>query len=316
MNATASLPPQPTHPESGAWDSVRGGWTHLYGSFEALGASMELHDFQAGEEIAWDRSFHAKSIELCLNITGRGNVSHRSEEAVLDAGSAGLYAQMREPLRANRSKGQRHKFVTLEFSQPFLERSLAGAESAADPVVRQSVFGKRVRSAVGRSRLLNPAQQSFALAIAQPPVAAAVLPLWYESKALEAVATFLTAPAPELFCTRQNRLAQERAERVRQLLLARLTEPPTLEELSREVGVSPFYLSRTFSQETGMTIPQYLRRIRMERAAELLRAGGHNVTEVAFAVGYASLGHFSKSFCEVIGSCPTLYPHTLKLARS
>jgi AraC-like DNA-binding protein len=142
-----------------------------------------------------------------------------------------------------------------------------------------------------------------------------VLPLWYESKVLEGVATFLSGPSPEFFCTRQKRLDQERAERVCAILQSRVAEPPALDELSREVGVSPYYLSRTFSKEMGMTIPQYLRRIRMERAAELLRGGGHNVTEVAFAVGYASLGHFSKSFCEVIGCCPTLYPQALRLVR-
>jgi AraC-like DNA-binding protein len=98
-------------------------------------------------------------------------------------------------------------------------------------------------------------------------------------------------------------------------LRARLEDPPTLEELGQEVGVSQFYLSRTFSQEMGMTIPQFLRRIRMERAAELLRDGRHNVTEAAFAVGYSSLGHFSKSFCEVMGCCPTLYPHARHLGR-
>jgi AraC-like DNA-binding protein len=107
----------------------------------------------------------------------------------------------------------------------------------------------------------------------------------------------------------------DRVARVTAILRARLDAPPSLEELGREVGVSQFYLSRIFSEEMRMTIPQFLRRIRMERAAELLRDGRHNVTEAAFAVGYSSLGHFSKAFCEVIGCCPTLYPHARQLVR-
>jgi AraC-like DNA-binding protein len=87
-----------------------------------------------------------------------------------------------------------------------------------------------------------------------------------------------------------------------------LAEPPSLEEIGREVGCSPFHLSRTFSQETGMTIPQYLRKLRMERAAELLRSGSHNVTEAALEVGYSSLSHFSMAFCQTMGCCPGLYP--------
>jgi AraC-like DNA-binding protein len=78
--------------------------------------------------------------------------------------------------------------------------------------------------------------------------------------------------------------------------------------LGHEVGCSPFYLSRIFSREVGLTIPQYLRNLRMERAAELLRTGRYNVTEAATEVGYSSLSHFSKAFCETIGCCPVLYP--------
>ena len=79
--------------------------------------------------------------------------------------------------------------------------------------------------------------------------------------------------------------------------------PPTLEELSREVGCSPYYLSRTFSPKTGMTIPRYLRQIRMERAAELLKSRRFSVTETAREAGYHSLSHFSQAFCGTMGCC-------------
>ncbi len=56
-----------------------------------------------------------------------------------------------------------------------------------------------------------------------------------------------------------------------------------------------------FRQETGVTISSFLRRARMDRAAELLRAGDANVTEAAMTVGYSSLSHFSKVFAETFG---------------
>ena len=112
----------------------------------------------------------------------------------------------------------------------------------------------------------------------------------------------------ELFCTRQQRVAQERIEQVILLLKQNLADPPSLEELGRRVGSSPFHLSRIFSAQTGKTITQYLRQLRMERAAELLRTGEHNVTEVALEVGYNSLSHFSTAFHEAFGCCPGLYP--------
>jgi AraC-like DNA-binding protein len=152
-------------------------------------------------------------------------------------------------------------------------------------------------------------QRSAVASLSEPPVTKAAQVLWYQAKALELTAQLFFAPKnPEFFCMRQKRLARERVERVREILTRDLANPPTLEMLGQEVGCSPFYLSRIFSREVGHTIPQYLRNVRMERAAELLRTGRYNVTEAATEVGYSSLSHFSKAFCETIGCCPVLYP--------
>jgi AraC-like DNA-binding protein len=105
-------------------------------------------------------------------------------------------------------------------------------------------------------------------------------------------------------------LAIERVERVKHALARDLENPPSLSELGREVGCSPFYLSRIFSEHTGLKISRYLRNLRLERAAELLRSGRSNVTEAALAVGYSSLSHFSKAFAEMFGVCPVCSPST------
>ena len=164
-------------------------------------------------------------------------------------------------------------------------------------------------SSTGSRSPAELARSTVVSSLAEPPVAKAAQVLWYHSKALELMAHFLFAPKdPEFFCMRQKRVARERVERTKELLKRDLANPPTLEMLGQEVGSSPFHLSRIFSREVGLTIPQYLRNVRMERAADLLRTGRYNVTEAATEVGYASLSHFSKAFCETIGCCPVLYP--------
>jgi AraC-like DNA-binding protein len=157
---------------------------------------------------------------------------------------------------------------------------------------------------------LSSRQQQLLASLREPPVLAAAQALWYQAKALEVAADlfFLTPGGQELFCQRQQRLSAERVEKVIALLRKDLANPPTLEELGKLVGCSQFHLSRTFSTTTGMTIPQYTRQLRMERAAELLRSGKFNVTEAALEVGYSSLSHFSQAFHETHGCCPGLYP--------
>ncbi len=111
----------------------------------------------------------------------------------------------------------------------------------------------------------------------------------------------------ELFCTRTRRLALERVTKVRNALQANLEEPPPLEELARLCGCNPQYLSRTFSETAGTTISLYLRRMRIERAAEMLAHGHANASEAALEVGYRSLSHFSQAFRAEKGVSPSAW---------
>ena len=292
--------------ERGAWREVPKGWRQLWGDFDRLGVSLQWHDFRTERPLDWGLSFHPRSLEFCLNVEGRGAVGDRADYV---PGSAGYYAVAAEPLPASRQARDHHQFVTVEFSNRHLQQQLADCEGDLDPQLRAAIFPEKERSIVSSARPMTPDQQQVVTSLLHPPVARAAQSLWYQSKALELMAHFLFTPKdPEFFCMRQKRVARDRVERTKELLARDLANPPTLEMLGREVGCSPFYLSRSFSRVVGLTIPQYLRKLRMERAAELLRSGRYNVTEAATEVGYASLSHFSKAFCETIGCCPVLYP--------
>ncbi|HEX9048146.1 MAG TPA: AraC family transcriptional regulator, partial [Verrucomicrobiae bacterium] len=189
-------------------------------------------------------------------------------------------------------------------------RHLAGMDAVLHPLVRAAMQDTSCELVSGNTVRLNATHQQLIASLRQPPVYAAAQPLWYQCKALELAVNFFVQPPPEqeMFCTRQQRLAQERVEQVVFLLKQNLAEPPSLEELGKKIGCSHFYLSRIFSAQTGHTITQHLRQLRMERAAELLKSGEHNVTETALEVGYNSLSHFSAAFHETFGCCPALYP--------
>jgi len=298
------------HAEQGAWEEVAPGWRQLYGDFDRLGLSIEWHDFRTQRALDWGRSFHPRSLEFCLNLNGHGAVG-AADQGRSDylPGNSGYYAIADEPLPASRRARDHHQFVTLEFSREHLQKQLVQNEADLESDIRQIVFDGKKESVIAPARPMTVEQRAVVASLAEPPVAKAAQILWYQSKALELMAHFLFAPKdPEFFCMRQKRVARERVERTKELLARDLANPPTLEMLGHEVGCSPFYLSRIFSREVGLTIPQYLRNLRMERAAELLRTGRYNVTEAATEVVYSSLSHFSKAFCETIGCCPVLYP--------
>jgi AraC-like DNA-binding protein len=300
----------PAFTERPAWRTIGDGWRHLHGSVRGAGVSFEWHDFKANGEFDWGKSFHPGSIEVCLNLEGEGRVSGNKQEAVFAPLTAGFYRRGEQILPATRSANQRHQFLTVEMSFDFLRRHLGEFVTSLHPLVREVAAGQSEKSAVAPPMRLTSRQQQLLASLRDAPVLALAQPVWYQAKALEVAAEFFfVAPGEEeLFCQRQQRIAAERVEKVVAVLREKLPAPPTLEELGRAAGCSPFHLSRTFSTATGMTIPQYTRQLRLERAAELLRSGKFNVTEAALEVGYSSLSHFSQAFHEAFGCCPGLYP--------
>jgi len=308
-SSTTTEPNALPREEAAAWQAIGAGWRQLYGSFRKLGVSFEWHDFKTTPPVDWARSFHAGSTEICLNLTGHGSVRWQGKEAKFSPMTAGFYCSGAELLEATRSGRERHQFITIELAPEFLARHLAGQESSLHPLIRTLLEDGGSVTGVGPTTPLNAAQQQIITSLRNPPVFVAAQGLWYQGKAAELMAQFFFQPAEEeFFCTRQHRIAKERTECVMAILQRDLANPPTLEQLGKEVGCSAYYLSRTFSQETGSTIPQHLQRLRMGRAAELLRSGKYNVTEAALEVGYSSFSHFSLAFRQTHGCCPGLFP--------
>jgi YesN/AraC family two-component response regulator len=73
------------------------------------------------------------------------------------------------------------------------------------------------------------------------------------------------------------------------------------EEFAHEVGMSRMQLHRKLTALTGQSTSDFLRTLRLKRAAAMLTARVGNVSEVAFAVGFNSLAYFSKCFREQYG---------------
>jgi AraC-like DNA-binding protein len=302
-----------TASESSAWAQVKTGWRQLYGSFAREGVSVENHEFRATTPVNWGRSFHRDSVELCLNLRGTGTVRDGRTEARYEPHTVGFYCNENANLEARRNPGENHSFITVELSRGYVETQVDSMEDALHPALRRWLINRGgSAAAVGA---MSPGQEVTFQALRQPPVPVAAQKLWYQAKTLELLSQILFQPAPqeEFFCQRQKRVARERVERTTAILRSHLADPPDIEALGAQVGCSSFYLSRLFSKEMGMTIPQYVRQIRMERAAELLLGGHHNVTEAAMEVGYSSLSHFSKAFCTTIGCCPALFPNAKAL---
>ncbi|MFZ6050121.1 AraC family ligand binding domain-containing protein [Pseudomonas sp. CR3202] len=92
----------------------------------------------------------------------------------------------------------------------------------------------------------------------------------------------------------------------REILSARLAEPPSLEELAAMVKLSPFHFARTFRRATGMPPHAWLKQQRLDQARALLKAGCAPAS-VAAQLGFADQSHLTRQFKQAYGVGPGEY---------
>ena len=109
---------------------------------------------------------------------------------------------------------------------------------------------------------------------------------------------------------RLSRLALQRIEQIRQQLLKRPGNPPTLEELGNEFGINPKRLSREFQAVHGLTLFAWLRDYRLCNAANMLRESDRSVEEIARTNGYTCGANFATAFKRRFQVSPREYRKT------
>lgn len=94
-------------------------------------------------------------------------------------------------------------------------------------------------------------------------------------------------------------------EQAREVLKLRYAAPPTQKDLSREVGLNEFKLRRGFKEYFGITVYDFITRLRMEKARRLLLDEQMSISEVTSLVGFSHQNNFSIAFKKYFGMPPS-----------
>lgn len=108
-----------------------------------------------------------------------------------------------------------------------------------------------------------------------------------------------------------NQLALQRAapdspavSRARQIIDEGYREELSLGEVAQRVNVSAGYFSMLFKKATGLNFVDYVARLRVEKAKNLLQNPRFRISEVAYEVGFQSLSQFNRTFRRIVGASP------------
>ena len=91
------------------------------------------------------------------------------------------------------------------------------------------------------------------------------------------------------------------------IIISKMVEPPTLNELANEVDISLKKLKEGFKQVYGSSVYGFLLDYKMEVSKTLLSSGNYNVNEVALKIGYSTASHFINAFKKKNGITPKKY---------
>lgn len=90
-----------------------------------------------------------------------------------------------------------------------------------------------------------------------------------------------------------------------QYILAHLSEPIRIDDISRHVGMSKFYFCRQFQAFTGTSVNQYVNAMKCDLAWRMMQENGMNVTETANYLGFQNVSYFSKLYKKHRGVSPS-----------
>jgi AraC-like DNA-binding protein/ligand-binding sensor protein len=102
--------------------------------------------------------------------------------------------------------------------------------------------------------------------------------------------------------------------RAKEFIREHQAEHLSLGQVAKAVNTSTFYFCKLFRKATGVNFTDYVSRVRIEKAKDLLLNPNLRVSEIAYEVGFQSLTHFNRVFKRILGQSPTEYRGQLTLA--
>lgn len=105
-------------------------------------------------------------------------------------------------------------------------------------------------------------------------------------------------------CTNSSRLVRDVARSIN----GKLNQKITVEELAREQGVTPSYLSHHFRKETGLCLTDYIARQKIDEAIRLMQTTEMTLAQIAYQLSFSSQSYFHATFKKIAGINPGKFP--------
>lgn len=277
-------PTDPSGTASARYESVSVGGVILT---SGRGGAPESREF---------RSYSEKGLALGVLLSGNVNVTFAGRQNETFSADDGFLLSCREPIEM------------LHSVQPEAEARIIFLNIAQEAIAAQlqsDVMPTNGHSASWGLRAWTP--NNLVLAVTRQidlcPYVGSLRELYLQGKALELLSMVLGSVGTTQ-TTRSASIKTERLHEARAILTAEFAHPPTLDDLSKRVGISTSALTAGFRRAFGMSVTEFVQDVRLRRAYEALRAGETSIAQAAYSIGL-SPAYFSTIFRRKFGVPPS-----------
>ena len=120
------------------------------------------------------------------------------------------------------------------------------------------------------------------------------------------------APVEKLKASNSLHSDNEIIRRAQQVISTHIREKLTVPAVAERVNVSPSYLTALFHKNLQISPGEYIRRMKLQESKQMIRENSMNFTEIAAALQYSTVHHFSRQFKEKFGITPSEYAKSVR----
>ena len=160
------------------------------------------------------------------------------------------------------------------------------------------------------TRPISPAMSVVLSQIMESKIHESIQTLYFKGKVYELLSLFFNKSEDADVEQCPFLVDEENVRKIRkakEIILNQMTEPPTLQELSNEIGLNIKKLKEGFKQIYGDTVYGYLLDHKMNEARSMLNSKQHNINEISLKLGYSTSSHFIAAFKKKFGTTPKKY---------
>ncbi|CAM3713468.1 helix-turn-helix transcriptional regulator [Xenorhabdus thuongxuanensis] len=294
------------------------GWYNIYlpkqqgqSNFRCFNISKEIYftkSYYYGKEPLFSKSNYLYDTTLMIfGLKGKSHLGFSATQLnhTISAGDIWLFNlhHLHNPaLYRLSTPNLRHEMAVLKFPTERLKRAF----SANDKQL-MSIFNLEVSHVA-----IQQDNDEWIAPLVENPLRTPFDRIKAEGRALELISHWLLPLGQYISITSKNHsdpccYQSTAVEKAREILIAELTNPPTLYDLAKQVGMSHTRLNQNFKRNYGKTVFDWLRGYRLQLAKTYLQDRQYSITFIAHLCGFSSTSHFIQTFRQHEGCTPVTY---------